>query len=188
MLDEAAHVIKGLFSGEPVSYLGDHYRLQAAQNLPAPPPRLAIIMGGKGERTLQVVACHAGEWNCSYVGVDVFREKSRRLDEHCRTLGRDPATLRRSIMIPFVIGRDEVRLQARIDAQRRIFPGLPADLGAWRAAGFIGGSPQAVMDQLAAFVDAGAQRFMLQHNDLDDLDALQLLAETILPHFHEEAP
>ena len=188
-LDEAAHVIKRLWSGEPSTFDGDHYRLQAAENYPPPlsnPPTL--IMGGKGDRTLQVVARHATEWNCSYVDVETFRKKSVQLDGAASAAGRDPANIRRSIMIPFVVGRTAAAVQERIDAHRRTFPDLPQNLEAWRGAGFIGGSPQAVTEQIAAFVEAGATRFMLQHNDLDDIDSLELLAADVLPHFSEEAP
>lgn len=183
-MDEAAHVITRLWSGEPATFEGDIYRLAAAENHPTPlshPP--ALIMGGKGERTLQVVARHATEWNCSYVGVDAFRQKSAELDKAASAIGRDPGTIRRSIMIPFVVGRTAADVQARIGGHRRIFPNLPADIEGWRAAGFIGGAPAEVTEQIAAFVEAGASRFMLQHNDLDDVDSLELLAADVLPHF-----
>lgn len=186
-MDEAAHVIIGLWSGEPATFEGDTYRLQEAENHPAPfshPP--ALIMGGKGERTLQVVARHATEWNCSYVGVDAFRQKSAELDEAATAIGRDPATIARSIMIPFVVGQTAAAVQERIDAHRLTFPDLPADIEGWRAAGFIGGSPAEVTGQINAFVEAGATRFMLQHNDLDDVDSLELMAANVLPAFASE--
>ena len=47
----------------------------------------------------------------------------------------------------------------------------------------MGGTPQQVLDQLKAFEAAGIQRFMLQHNDLDDLESLELKAREVLPHF-----
>jgi alkanesulfonate monooxygenase len=136
-------------------------------------------MGGKGKQTLRLVAAYATEWNCSYYPLSGFVEKSRALDEACAALGRDPRAVRRSLMTPFVIGRDERAVQARIDAHRRTFPGLPADLAAWLAAGFIGGTPAQVAEQLGAWEAAGCTRFMLQHNDLDDLESLALLATEV---------
>lgn len=184
MLDEGAKVIRALWSGQPASFEGQHYRLHEAESYPLPAEeRPAIIMGGKGEKTLQIVAKHATEWNCSYVGLEIFRLKSQELDENCLAIGRDPATLRRSLMIPFVIDMDEAGVQDRIDAHRRMFPDLPRDVEAWHTAGFVGGSPQKLTDQLAAFAESGIERFMLQHNDLDDLASLELLAAEVLPHF-----
>jgi alkanesulfonate monooxygenase SsuD/methylene tetrahydromethanopterin reductase-like flavin-dependent oxidoreductase (luciferase family) len=184
MLDEGAEVIRALWSGQPASFEGQHYRLNEAESYPLPAQeRPEIIMGGKGEKTLQIVAKHATEWNCSYVGLEIFRQKSRELDENCLAIGRDPATLRRSLMIPFVIDMDEAGVQDRIDAHRLMFPGLPRDIEAWQAAGFVGGSPQEITSQLTAFAESGIERFMLQHNDLDDLASLELLAEEVLPYF-----
>jgi F420-dependent oxidoreductase-like protein len=184
MLDEGATVIQALWSGEPATFTGKHYQLEAAESYPPParqPP--TIIMGGKGEKTLKIVARHAGEWNCTYVGVDIFGRKSSQLDENCEAIGRDPATLRRSLMTPFIIGLDATALQERINGHRATFSDLPPSFASWQAAGFIGGSPQQVIDQLKAFEAAGIERFMLQHNDLDDLASLELLAGQVLPHF-----
>jgi alkanesulfonate monooxygenase SsuD/methylene tetrahydromethanopterin reductase-like flavin-dependent oxidoreductase (luciferase family) len=86
-------------------------------------------------------------------------------------------------MIPFVIGRAEYTVQQRIEAHRAMFPDLPPTLAGWQAAGFPSGSPQQVVDQLGAFVEAGVERFMLQQNDLDDLASLELLASDVMPHF-----
>lgn len=182
LLEEGAEVIHGLWSGQPFSFKGKHYQIEGAQTHPQPAQtRPTIIMGGKGTKTLQVVARWATEWNCSYVGIDTFRQKSGELNENCLAIGRDPSTLRRSLMIPFVIGQDGPTIQQRIDAHRTMFPGLPKNIDDWLAAGFLGGSPQQLTDQLAAFAEAGIERFMLQHNDLDDLDSLELLAAEVLP-------
>jgi alkanesulfonate monooxygenase SsuD/methylene tetrahydromethanopterin reductase-like flavin-dependent oxidoreductase (luciferase family) len=62
-----------------------------------------------------------------------------------------------------------------------MFSDLPEDLSAWQRAGFIGGTPQQVVDQLKEFEQVGVTRFMLQHNNLDDIDSLTLLAEEVLP-------
>ena len=184
MLDEGATVVKALWSGEPTTFEGRHFQLNNAQNHPAPAQgQPTLIMGGKGEKTLKIVAKHATEWNFSYGSVDFFREKSGELDENCRAINRDPVTLHRSVMLPFVIGQDEAATQDRINAHRAMFPDLPTNLTEWHEAGFIGGIPSQVIEQLKAFETAGIERFMLQHNDLDDVYSLELMAEEVLPQF-----
>ena len=180
MLDEGAQVIRLLFATEPANFNGEFYQLTNAMTYPKP-KNLAIIMGGKGKKTLEVVARNADEWNCSYVGVEAFKDKSRQLDINCEAIDRDPLTLHRSVMIPFVIARNESDLHKRIHTHRLMFSDLPGDLSAWHRAGFIGGTPQQVIDQLTGFEQAGVTRFMLQHNNLDDIDSLTLLAEEVLP-------
>lgn len=140
-----------------------------------------LVMGGKGPRTLQVVARHASEWNCSYLGVDGFAERSAALDEACRAQGRDPAEVVRSVMVPVAVGRDDAEVADRVAGHRRTFASLPDDPAGWRRAGFPVGRPHEVVDRLQAYARAGARRFMLQHNDLDDLDHLDLLATEVLP-------
>src|SRR3990172_7060984 len=180
MLDEGAQVVRLLFATEPGNFNGEFYQLTDAMTYPKP-KNLAIIMGGKGKETLEVVARNADEWNCSYVGVDVFKDKSRQLDINCESIGRDPLTLRRSLMISFVIARSESELQECIQAHRMMFSDLPGDLSAWRHAGFVGVTPQQVIDQLRGFEQAGVSRFMLQHNNLDYIYSFSLLAEEVLP-------
>ena len=182
MLDEGAQVVKALWTGQRVSFTGQHYRLEDADTHPSPlqnPPPL--IMGGKGERTLHIIAQHATEWNFTYAPIGVFIEKQRRLDEACAAIGRDPKTITRSIMIPFVIGKDAAALQKRIDAQRAMFPDLPSTHADWLAAGYLGGSPAQLIDHIQEREAVGLSRFMLQHNSLDDLDSLELLAREVLP-------
>ncbi len=183
MLEEGAHVIQALWAGGPVDFAGKHFSLVQAETYPLPVQNPApFIMGGKGHQTLKIVARYATEWNCSYVGLPTFIEKSRELDEACRAIGRDPAAIRRSLMLPFVIGRDAAAVQGRIQAQCATFPNLPTDHAGWLAAGFLGGTPAQLLDQIHAWTAAGCTRFMLQHNDLDDLDSLELLASEVLPH------
>jgi len=177
MLEEAVQVVRLLLSGETGSFSGKHYNLDCAQNLPAASP--PIIMGGKGEKTLQVVARYADEWNFTYNSAAVFAEYSHKVDQNCEAIGRDPATLRRSVMIPFVIGKTDRQIQAHLDGHRKTFPGFYTDIKSWLDAGLVGGTPDQVLEQLAGFVEAGCTRFMLQQNDLDDLDSLALLAEIL---------
>jgi alkanesulfonate monooxygenase SsuD/methylene tetrahydromethanopterin reductase-like flavin-dependent oxidoreductase (luciferase family) len=184
LLDEGAQVIKALWTGQPVSVNLNHYQLEAAEAyprpLPKPPP---LIMGGKGERALGLAAKHANEWNCSDVGVSMFRQKTRLLDQACQTIGRDPTTLRRSVMIAFVIGKDDAEIQKRIEARRAMFGFLPRSLAEWRSKGFLAGTPSQLVEQIEEFIDAGASRFMLAHYEFDDLESLELLAREVLPHF-----
>ncbi len=82
LLDEAAAVIHALWSGEPADHAGAHLTPERAEFHPRPPTATPmLVMGGKGPRTLEVVARHATEWNCSYVGIRTFRAKSAALDD-----------------------------------------------------------------------------------------------------------
>src|SRR5260221_8165767 len=66
MLEEAVQVCRAMFTGDDVSFSGNHYRLDHARNLPRPVqaggPKI-MIGGGGGKRTLRLGAPHADPCN-----------------------------------------------------------------------------------------------------------------------------
>ena len=66
---------------------------------PAPVGPLPILVGGAGEKvTLRLVAEQADAWN-SFGPPDNFAAKNAVLDEWCGKLGRDPATIERTVLV-----------------------------------------------------------------------------------------
>jgi probable F420-dependent oxidoreductase, MSMEG_2906 family len=66
-----------------------------------PPPvgPMPIMLGGDGkEVTLRIAAEHADIWN-GFGPIGRFRERNAILDTWCERVGRDPATLERSVLI-----------------------------------------------------------------------------------------
>jgi len=95
-LEEACAVIASLLSEPTTTFHGDHYDLSEALCEPGPVQRpLPLLIGGKGDRMLGVVARHAQEWNMWGLP-EVIAERSAVLERHCERIGRDPATIRRS--------------------------------------------------------------------------------------------
>ena len=92
------------------------------------PPRggtIPILMGGEGEkRTLPLVAREAAEWNCSRLDHDEYRHKRQVLAEACREIGRDPSTIRDSVMTSYIVGRDRDELRHRAVQMARGLPRL----------------------------------------------------------------
>ena len=99
-LDEACQLIRRLLSNETSIFDGRHYRLQDAPLSPKPlQARLPLMIGGGGERLLLgIVARHADEWNV-FATPDVLRHKSEVLARHCEAVGRDPAQIRRTVVL-----------------------------------------------------------------------------------------
>jgi alkanesulfonate monooxygenase SsuD/methylene tetrahydromethanopterin reductase-like flavin-dependent oxidoreductase (luciferase family) len=63
-LIEGIEVLRRLFSGGPVDYRGQHYRLDAAHAFPAPDPAPRIILGGETPAGARFAARHADAWTC----------------------------------------------------------------------------------------------------------------------------
>jgi alkanesulfonate monooxygenase SsuD/methylene tetrahydromethanopterin reductase-like flavin-dependent oxidoreductase (luciferase family) len=53
--------MRALWTGEPVTYEGEHFRLTDAQQQPTPLGHVPITIGGSGKRTLEMVRRHA-DW------------------------------------------------------------------------------------------------------------------------------
>jgi len=100
---EACTAIRKLWTEpEPFDFHGEHVRLTGAFLNPKPVqrPHPPILIGGRASTTLRVVAEHADLWNIPGGEVEDFQKLSPRLDRYCAEIGRDPATITRSIGVP----------------------------------------------------------------------------------------
>lgn len=101
-LGEACEVIRRLWTETVVDYEGKYYHLRGARCEPKPvrKPYPPFVIGGGGERkTLRIAAQYADIWNMAGGPAEVFRHKNAVLDEHCAAVGRDPASIQRSIQV-----------------------------------------------------------------------------------------
>jgi alkanesulfonate monooxygenase SsuD/methylene tetrahydromethanopterin reductase-like flavin-dependent oxidoreductase (luciferase family) len=90
----------------------------------------------------------------------------------CESAGRDESLIFSAAQV-ICCGRDDAELRRRADAIGRSVEDL-------RENG-IAGTPAEVVERIAAFGEAGAERAYLQVLDLNDLDHLALLASDVLP-------
>jgi alkanesulfonate monooxygenase SsuD/methylene tetrahydromethanopterin reductase-like flavin-dependent oxidoreductase (luciferase family) len=184
-LECGARAIRALGEGVPVTLEQPYFPLLAAESYPLPPGgRVPLVVGGRGEkRTLRVVAQYADEWNVTRVTFEDFAAKRAVLERHCASVGRDPSTIARSLMIPIVAGRSSSEVAERTARVRAVFPLLPADETGWRKAGFLAGSCEHIARDLERWEALGIGRVMLQVLDQEDIDMLELIAREIAPGF-----
>ncbi len=187
-LDECIRVVRALWDEGPVSYEGRYYRLKDVECYPKPAQSPApILVGGSGEkRTLRIVAEHADEWNAVGLNLEGYRHKTEVLLKHCEAVGRDPATIRRSMMAGFIVGRDEAEQRAHLSRIAEALPmlgrGDPAEvIQGMRARGWLVGTPSEVVEEIGRRQEAGVQRIMLQHHAQADFDVMELIAKDVLP-------
>ena len=99
-LGEACEVVKLLWTETSANFDGKYYQLKDAHCEPKPvqKPYPPFVIGGSGEQlTLRIVAQYADIWNFVGGSVEDLLHKMAVLDEHCAAIGRDPATIERSI-------------------------------------------------------------------------------------------
>ena len=174
--EEGMEVVTRLLqSDEPVTFEGQYYQIRGATLLPRPQrkggPR--ILVGGEGQRTLANVVRYAVEWNCVMQNAEDFSTLNKSLNEMLAVAGKQPESVRRSMMTNCIFGKDDRALKEKIDARGRTLEQL-------RKRGIIAGSTTAVKEQLQALEQVGLQRIMLQWLDLDDLDGMEALAKAVL--------
>ncbi|MGQ4809221.1 F420-dependent glucose-6-phosphate dehydrogenase [Candidatus Entotheonellaceae bacterium PAL068K] len=177
-MEEAVQVIKSLFD-EPVTHFkGQYYDLQGAVCAPKPVGgRLPIWVGGRGpRRTPRLAAQYADGFNVPYVSPEVLKQRLDRLDAACEKLGRDPATVRRSVNLHFNMGADEAGARAGRARLQKI------DVS--RHQGAITGTPQEAIDRVGQYLDVGADGLNIAFRPPIDWDAFEAYIERVLPVFH----
>ncbi|MEX2626521.1 MAG: LLM class F420-dependent oxidoreductase [Ilumatobacteraceae bacterium] len=179
-LAEQLAVITGLWStpaGTSFSFDGVHYPVTDSPALPKAvqaggPP--VIVGGGGPTRTPALAARYAHEFNMPFPTIDAYTRQRSRVEQACRAIDRDPASLVWSVALVACVGRDEDELARRAAAIGR----EPEEL---RENG-VAGTPAEAAATLRRWIDtAGVQRVYLQVLDLDDLDHLDLIATEVAP-------
>lgn len=124
-LEEACRIIKGLLSDDRTTFAGRYYQITEAPLVPKPVQRpLPLLVGGGGEKvTMRIAAQYADEWNV-WGTPETLRRKMAILDDHCRKLGRDPKTIKRSAQAVVYLSDDPAVVE-----RARGAPGMPVTAG-----------------------------------------------------------
>ena len=171
-LREALQVVKLLWTGTTVDYVGSYYRLERAECLPRPvqQPRPPILVGGGGPGLLAVAAAEADIVNIVPPTVDGaadpaavrrfslarFREKAGRVRTLVLEAGRDPAAVTLSAMFFVQMAENEASAHALLQAVGARYGLPPAE--AERFPLVLVGTPRQLRERLAeriALLDLG---------------------------------
>jgi alkanesulfonate monooxygenase SsuD/methylene tetrahydromethanopterin reductase-like flavin-dependent oxidoreductase (luciferase family) len=151
---EAVEICDLLFTQDVTSYDGTYYQLRKAPFRPpsVQRPRPPFTLGAHGPKMLTIVARHAQRWNSTGT-VAEMRQRNQVLDEQCAAIGRDPAAILRSHLY---------------------VPGILAEERPWD-------SPEAFLDFVGRFREAGVTEFIVQPPAQDTLAAIERVAPVALP-------
>ena len=195
LLEDNLAILHGLW-GEPDgwSYDGKQVKIEGALFYPKPVdvpgrPRLPngaarprlLVGGGGSPRSMRIAARYADEFNLSSSSPDQARDKYTELAVACQAIGRDPATITRSVMAGALLGRDKAQLDQR---KRALLAAFGDDAGGedWidaREPRWVLGTPDQGKAMVARFAEAGAERIMLQDFLPRDLEMIDLMAEAL---------
>lgn len=191
-LEEGLEVITRLLhSDEPVTYEGHFYHLRGATLLPRPqrPGGPRIMIGGTGvKRTLPLVVRYADIWNAPFTSPETFRERSTYLDTLLREAGREPQSVKRTLMAPIFLGRDtselDQQLQWRQSRPELADKSLDEVITTLHHNGFLVGTPETIIEQIHTYANVGVEEIMLvQRGDPSEqtIEQLRTIAEHIIP-------
>ncbi len=139
-------------------------------------PRPPLIVGGGAQRgTTTPAARLADEYNTYGVDPAEAARRKKRVDEACEAEGRDPASLRFSVMTPFLLDLDH----ARRFVERYPNVGSASDwFDELRRRG-LAGDPEELVAGLREFEAAGVEGVMLQHIVHEDLDVVATIGRKL---------
>jgi F420-dependent oxidoreductase-like protein len=170
-LEEALTIVHAMFTEDRPSFAGRFYRIEEALNVPRPiqPGGPKIIIGGGGEqRTLKIAARFADMTHWFPLGFDVLAHKTEVLARHCDAIGRDPATIERTMATPVLVVRTQAERQASLER-------LPPE----RRAHVTVGTPEEAAEGLRPYLDAGFTGFTFNNPFLRTPDAIGLAGELL---------
>ncbi|MCM3661209.1 LLM class F420-dependent oxidoreductase [Georgenia satyanarayanai] len=179
LLTEQLEVITGLWStpvGETFNHDGEHYTLVDSPALPKPvQERVPVVVGGNGPRRTPALAARFGtEYNQSFPEKSAIAAQRDRVRAACEAVDRDPDELVYSVALVACVGRDEQEVSRRA----AIIGREPEEL---RRNG-LAGTPQEVVNGIAALAEQGITRVYLQCLDMTDLEHLDLIASEVMAH------
>lgn len=174
-LAEQLEIITGLWrtepgAGEGFSFTGKHYQVEANATPPRPAqrPHPPIIIGGTGlKRTPALAARFADEFNGALS--DDLRATYARFDRACERIGRDPAQVRHSAVLPVACASTPAEANRRAAVMGSELIRRHAAIG----------SPALVADRVDQLRKAGADTVYFHIYDIDDLDHIALLGAEV---------
>jgi len=179
MLRETVEIVKSMWTNAETNYDGKFYKMSRANCDPKPlqQPTPPVWIGGGGEQlTLRVVAEHADVSNFGS-SLEEFTKKRAILQDHCRIIGRDEDTIRKTISSEVFIRETEKEI---IEAGSKNLWGEPAE--SWRAKALVG-TPEQVSEKIQKYLDAGCTGFSPWCADYPSTETLELFATKVIPNF-----
>jgi F420-dependent oxidoreductase-like protein len=186
-LDEAAQIIRKMWTEEMPSFEGRFYSIHDAYCSPRPiqrPGPPLLIAGGGEQLTLRTVARHADISNfAAWMGTpEEFKAKSEALDRHCARVGRDPAEVRRSWAAYTLIDETAEGAEMSMKQYTRKVEARYGGAGGARHPPLAGTSEQ-IVEQATRYVDAGVSFFIIRFMGENLRHEVEVFANEVIPNF-----
>jgi probable F420-dependent oxidoreductase len=169
--EEALRIIHGLLKHGQIDFEGRYYTARECELRPRGPRPQGppILIGTTGQRMLRLTAQYADMWNVYFSRTNNraanMPELCELVDDACRDVGRDPATLERTVTV-------YADFTGRVEGQSSVNPtGVPSLVG----------SPDEMAAELRTYIDQGVTHLQvyLEPNTLEGVERFQPILEAV---------
>jgi alkanesulfonate monooxygenase SsuD/methylene tetrahydromethanopterin reductase-like flavin-dependent oxidoreductase (luciferase family) len=191
-LEEGIQALRALWGPDEVTnFRGDYYALENVRFLPKPRQARVPIMlatnpqGGPKteERALRRIARLADGWQIDVCPPDRFQRRWEQIREYAAEYGRADEVAESAVHLMVNINDDEQRAREEsVDFLNHYYNARimgPERLDTWLAIG----SPAAVIDKVARYVEAGCTTPILRFTTTDQAGQIRRCVEEVLPAF-----
>jgi alkanesulfonate monooxygenase SsuD/methylene tetrahydromethanopterin reductase-like flavin-dependent oxidoreductase (luciferase family) len=190
-VEEGIEILRRLWTGESVDFEGRFYSFEDVQALPKPAQeRIPIVIAANPhpsagpeieERILRRVARLGDGWQTDGLPPEVFAERWRRIREYAAEEGRSDQVTHNSLHLMVNIDDDPAAARRKAVEFLAHYYGVGGvseeKLSSWLAFG----SPEAVAEKIAQFIEAGCTTPVLRFADADQPGQIQRAIDEVLP-------
>jgi alkanesulfonate monooxygenase SsuD/methylene tetrahydromethanopterin reductase-like flavin-dependent oxidoreductase (luciferase family) len=183
-LKEGIIIMKKMWTEEKSSFNGKYYIIKDAICDPKPmqKPHIPIIIGGKSDRIVKLVAEFADGWDFGDISREEYLNKLSIIEDNCSRLKRDSEEIEKFAGIELFIGKTPIQVEKKIQMFK---PGeTPRDeyISAFLR---VVGTPDECIEKIARYIDLGITNLRLRVPDILDLESLRLFSKYVMPAFRD---
>jgi alkanesulfonate monooxygenase SsuD/methylene tetrahydromethanopterin reductase-like flavin-dependent oxidoreductase (luciferase family) len=173
-MDECLAVLRGLLTGEPVTFQGEHIQVEAAQIAPAPSVPIPIVVGGRSDAAIRRAGRYAEGWLGIWCSTRRFVAAVEMAAAEADAAGRQAVPWQHGMQIWLGLGatREAAREQVAT-AMERMYRLSFASFERYVPYG----TPADVAEMLRGYVEAGCQSFNLVPCAADAAEAIAGVGE-----------
>ena len=184
-LEEIVQIVRGLASGEPVTFSGKHFNLDGARILPphTQPEGIPILLASHWRAQQDAQMNRAARLGDGLISISDTPKEYSQLVQKVRAihadLGRDPASFEATFYMTVNLNSNQDL--AATEANEWLTRYYGSEIWGTRWGPF--GAPESVKERMAEYVEAGAQTLIVRFASFEPLRQLDIFLEQVAPEF-----
>ena len=173
-MDDCLHVLRCLADGAPVTFAGEFFHFDDALILPAPSPRIPLVVGGRSDAAVRRAATLGDGWLGIWVSPRRYATVRDQITRQAAEVGRDPSRFEHALNVWCGFGTTHEAARELLAARMQSFYQMPFEPFERSSPS---GTPEAVAEFLRPYLDAGCSTFNVIPCAGDDDDAIAAVGE-----------